>query len=623
VKSLHKLIPKLNPFAFDAIKSSAVQPVKESRQFFHSGDLGDIIYALPAIKALGGGTLFIGPTDLWQTRQKLTAKIVENLKPLLLLQPYINDVVYTDTKPVDALDLNRFREYLIAEGEFMQGGKRRLNLAEAHLYVTKLPLEKCSQAWLTVDRADKAKDRPIVFARTARWRNDDFPWAKIMNKLGKWAVFVGTSEEHCDFTNHFGYIPHAETPTVLDLARLVYGAYLFVGNQSLPYAIREAVKGTSVIESWANAPNCLFMRETAAYGDKKIVYSPRVEKELMDKCPICEADTTGALVLHADTGMAKCQDCGIILVRKRLNYQQIENYRYFSSLLHLEIDVNRPTSNVPLPPSPINVITRKSLWAEEAHPVRKPMWLARRTQGRETVFYMSGDLGDIVYALPTIRALGGGQLCVGPAKDNSYFCLREPMTRQRFDVLEPLLSAQKAYLSSVWYSDAMNGNRCHVDLNDSRRLHREPYYKAERNLADVPAVFFQLGTGHWRTKWLEAEPKRQARFIFARSLRYPGKDFPWAKLVERYGKDAAFVGVASEHAAFVKQFGQVPFYATANLMEVASVIAGADWFIGNQSSPLAIAEGLKKNCVREHFEGSPNCIFDRDGHTADPSCLLC
>src|SRR5574337_602609 len=282
MKSLIKEIRKLNPMAFDVLRPDAAKVIKPSRQFFHSGDLGDIIYALPTVKAMGGGTLFLGPTTVWKTREKISPATVESLKPLLALQPYIESVVYTDIKPVDALDLNQFREYLIVEGDFMLAGKRRLNLAEAHLYVTKLALTECEKPWLTVDRSEKVKDRPIVFARTHRWRNDDFPWQKIVNKLGKWAVFVGTEDEHKDFTERFSFIPHAKTPTILDLARLVAGAYLFVGNQSLPYAIREAVKGSSLVETWADAPNCLFMRENAAYGDKEIVYSPKVDKEHLE-----------------------------------------------------------------------------------------------------------------------------------------------------------------------------------------------------------------------------------------------------------------------------------------------------------------------------------------------------
>jgi glycosyltransferase involved in cell wall biosynthesis len=271
-------------------------------------------------------------------------------------------------------------------------------------------------------------------------------------------------------------------------------------------------------------------------------------------------------------------------------------------------------------------INLKSLWAGESTPVVKPMpfWLARRTAGHPPVFYMSGDFGDIIYALPTIRSLGGGTLCIGPARDHPYYWLREQMTPVRYAHLERLLAYQTDYLLRVFYADKMNGWNCHIDLNDSRRLFRDPYYKKDRNLADVPSTFFGCGSGLWREKWLKVdEVKHVAKLVFARSLRYPGKSFPWKKLVDRYKNDAVFVGLPEEHASFVSQFGNVKHYPTKDLFDVARVVAGAECFIGNQSCPLAIAEGLKVNCVREHFDDAPNCIFDRDGHTKNPDYLLC
>jgi hypothetical protein len=31
----------------------------KAMEFFHSGDLGDVLYALPAMRSLGGGNLFL------------------------------------------------------------------------------------------------------------------------------------------------------------------------------------------------------------------------------------------------------------------------------------------------------------------------------------------------------------------------------------------------------------------------------------------------------------------------------------------------------------------------------------------------------------------------------------
>ena len=71
--------------------------------FKHSGDLGDIIFSLPTIKALGGGILYLDP-DAGQSdplvtwgkgiynKTKLTQAGIDAITPLLEYQSYIHEV---------------------------------------------------------------------------------------------------------------------------------------------------------------------------------------------------------------------------------------------------------------------------------------------------------------------------------------------------------------------------------------------------------------------------------------------------------------------------------------------------------------------------------------------------
>lgn len=252
-----------------------------------------------------------------------------------------------------------------------------------------------------------------------------------------------------------------------------------------------------------------------------------------------------------------------------------------------------------------------------------PMWLALRTGGHETLFYMSGDLGDIIYTLPTIQALGGGKLCIGPARDHPRYWLREPMTLVRYKWIEPLLELQQGYLSQIFFSPETYGWKCSVDLNDVRRMHWVPYHRSVRNLVDVASVFFGCGTELWRQKWLTVDsPNRVARFVFGRSPRWHDPKFPWKQVVQKHGANAVFIGFPAEHAAFEAEFGKVARYPTANLLDVARVLAGAEWTVLNQSSPMSVAEGLKVNILREHSEAASNCIFDRVGNVTNPAYVL-
>ena len=73
-----------------------------------------------------------------------------------------------------------------------------------------------------------------------------------------------------------------------------------------------------------------------------------------------------------------------------------------------------------------------------------------------------------------------------------------------------------------------------------------------------------------------------------------------------------FVGSPDEHFAFQQYAGPVSYHHTPDYLELAQVIAGADLFIGNQSSPFWVAEGLKAPTVLEVCLYCSNCHFDRD-----------
>src|SRR5947208_2662564 len=90
-----------------------------AKTFKHSGDLGDIIFSLPTVRALGGGVLYLDPTGgeleplvkeplKLRTHTKLTAAAIDSLRPLLLLQEYIADVRFWHGERVD-YNLDEFR----------------------------------------------------------------------------------------------------------------------------------------------------------------------------------------------------------------------------------------------------------------------------------------------------------------------------------------------------------------------------------------------------------------------------------------------------------------------------------------------------------------------------------
>jgi hypothetical protein len=218
--------------------------------FGHSGDLGDIIYALPTIKATGGGILYLyfKPGKTWHG---MDADRAASLRSLLILQPYIDDVIFCpEGRPPGAPDhnLNGFRDH----------GRPGRNLADMHLATHGLGPEARYAPWLVVDVP--APEAAVVFARSARCRNGDFPWKRVWETYRRAAGFVGTAEEHEDFCSSIGPVPRIPTANLLEVARVIAGSRLVVGNQSCPAAIAEGLKHPLILEVYPSLPNCCFER---------------------------------------------------------------------------------------------------------------------------------------------------------------------------------------------------------------------------------------------------------------------------------------------------------------------------------------------------------------------------
>ena len=316
--------------------------------FYHCGDFGDIIYALPTIRAMGGGNLVIGPEMKLgfevQTRQRFTLDVFNVIAPLLRIQPYLSSVRFSLTMPEVDVDLNKFRRYFLEEGELRRKGDRRLNLAETHLWTFQQPLDACASPWLAVDKVEKVPDRPVVIHRSARWRNHEFPWDQVLKTHGHRAVFVGQAEEHEDFTKEWGCsLPFIATKDFLELARLIAGSELYIGNQSAPYAVAEGLKKNTLQEVWPEGPNCLFPRDNAHYGDGKLVYIPKLAKtmttEIISTCPMCGSPKAATERTRAD--IVKCAECNIVYLRTRPSRESMEaRYQtYADGASHMRLPV--------------------------------------------------------------------------------------------------------------------------------------------------------------------------------------------------------------------------------------------------------------------------------------------
>lgn len=231
-------------------------------RFKHSGNLGDIIYALPSIdkycslyKKRAEILIVIG-APMWLPNNlthpsgavMVTRSGAEMLQPLLLSQSYIESVVLAEysegSKPQCDIDLDGFRQC----GKF--------NLAMGHIaryYQTLFGFAPdLEQPWISFDNSTKSGD--IVVARSSRYRNPNLDYSFLKG----WKVkFAGVKSEYNDFLLAVPDAEHVTFDNFLDLAAFIAQSRLVIANQTFIYSIAEGLKIGRILEPCLYAGNVI------------------------------------------------------------------------------------------------------------------------------------------------------------------------------------------------------------------------------------------------------------------------------------------------------------------------------------------------------------------------------
>lgn len=233
-----------------------------------------------------------------------------------------------------------------------------------------------------------------------------------------------------------------------------------------------------------------------------------------------------------------------------------------------------------------------------------------------TSWRVSGDLGDTCYQIAVLRHFQGKHrvLCVNRPGVTGEFIARVPL-------IKSLIEGQN-YIESVDCSE----DDPDIDLVPFRRWHSSTTTLVAANAAEYS---FQTGepvviTGE--KPWMFVKPNKdfEGKIVIARSPRYQNRLFPWYQIVQHYGPRLVFVGLPEEHTAFCESFGSVPHLRIKDFLELAQTIAGADLFIGNQSSPHAVAMAIGATIIQEACAWQPDCIYKRSNvqYVCDGSVTL-
>jgi hypothetical protein len=234
------------------------------KTFKHSGDLGDIIFSLPTIRALGGGILYLDPNggkntgdiDLgYKDHTNLNSIGINFLRPLLLAQDYIKEVVEWRGEQVN-YNLDKFRNHV-----------KYNNLAYSHLSAFNLNHNEADTKWLSgVNSNLEFFKNKFVISRTPKVQGNHEFWEFQVRKIKDKCVFVGLPKEHEIFEYALGYkVEYFQVTDALHLAECIASSGNFIGNQSMPQSIAEGLKISLICEVNKNYPAVIFERKEAKY----------------------------------------------------------------------------------------------------------------------------------------------------------------------------------------------------------------------------------------------------------------------------------------------------------------------------------------------------------------------
>lgn len=240
----------------------------KTARFSHSGNAGDVLASIPVMKEYYRQTgnkvvlYLISGVSAWYyegathpvknsegSAVMLNSKMIEMLKPLLIAQPFIEDVIEVTEDMPDTIRLHVIRETNV--------GMPGLSINRWYFYV--FPDLACdlSEVWMEVpdSKRDLAKGK-IIITRTERYHNNaDYSFLKPYEDD---LIFSGTQREWNQFSMEFGLnVKKLVVDNFLTLAQAIKQSRFHITNQTMANQVSDGLKHPSILEVCTFAPNCI------------------------------------------------------------------------------------------------------------------------------------------------------------------------------------------------------------------------------------------------------------------------------------------------------------------------------------------------------------------------------
>lgn len=238
--------------------------------------------------------------------------------------------------------------------------------------------------------------------------------------------------------------------------------------------------------------------------------------------------------------------------------------------------------------------------------------------GKKVRFKHCANIGDLLAALPSIKRyyeLNGKKvtLCQQIDVEASYYQDADHPTKkgnkkvmcneEMLEMMRPLLTAQE-YIEDV---EVFGGQKVDVDLDVIRN----------KTFVNLPYGMIQSWVGlayvdlapDLSEAWINVEANEvyKDKIVINLTERYRNRLISYFFLKE-HQKNLIFAGTEEEHNFFCEDWRfNIPRLFVNNFLELAQIIKGCKFFIGNQSFCWGLAESLKSPRILEMCQAAPNC----------------
>lgn len=134
--------------------------------------------------------------------------------------------------------------------------------------------------WIEIEQKDEKLKNALLIHRSLERRTNVFDWNKILSSNNKFYFLTTTenSKEYYEFKNKFNFfnIEPYFAFNLWDMAVAINSCKLFIGNQSMPFALASSLDAPRICELHHHGKDALFYESETSYS-KNISFEPKEE----------------------------------------------------------------------------------------------------------------------------------------------------------------------------------------------------------------------------------------------------------------------------------------------------------------------------------------------------------